>query len=362
MSVFPRCFKTLQWILPAVAVTVSVLAAEIDCRMGLPSQSEAIRTELVSARIALGERLFRDRRLSADGSTGCVSCHDPDKAFTDGRPLAQGVRGQTSTRNAPSLINVGYAPIMSWDGRRTSLEEQAVAPFTNPREQGFPDREAVLRQLSDDETYPRDFQQAFPGETPVISESHLQIALAGYLRTLDAGGSPFDRFYYGHDQQALDDKAKAGLALFKGRAGCSECHRIEETSTLLTDYRFHRIGVGMERINPRLGELAQQVVDTPAQTLDRQILADPDLAALGHFLATRKPGDIGRFRTPSLRNVAITAPYMHDGSVASLPEAVEAELYYRGLETGKPISLTPLEKQSLVSFLKSLTGCVPPAR
>jgi len=339
----------------------NVRASSSDCRLGLPPAEESLSAPMAveKRRAALGQRLFRNRELSKDGTVGCVTCHEPNHAFTDGHSQSRGVGGQTGTRNAPSLINVTYAPLTSWDGRRNVLEDQAMAPFTNPREHGLTNTADLFKRLSANETTVRHFRRTFPGEEPPVSEAHIRISLGAYLRTLSAGGSPFDRYYYGREIKALEEKAVEGLGLFTGRAGCTECHLIKDNGALLTDYQFHRIGIGMEQINPRLGTLTQELRRLNGRELDNRIFSDPSVAGLGRFLATRKPADIGRFRTPSLRNVAMTAPYMHDGSIATLPEAVEAELYYQGLKTGKPIALTPSEKQSLVSFLKALTGCIP---
>lgn len=348
-----------------------------DCALGLPplpdiaqprNGAEQVRSAAGTPaepggplRIRLGARLFTDSSLSRDGTVSCAVCHDARRAFTDGKPRSQGVRRQFGTRNAPSLINVGYAPVLAWDGRREHLEDQVLDPFLHPREMGLSDTGELLARLRARSEYRTLFRQAFPGSAEGLTEDQLRAALAAYLRTLTGGGSPFDRYYYGHETSALSVEARLGLELFTGRAGCSDCHRIDTPGALFTDYGFHRIGIGMSEIMPSVVELTRRAAAADRNHLDRLILADPAIAALGRYVVTLKPSDIGRFRTPSLRNVALTAPYMHDGSVATLPAAIEAELYYRGLETGKPIALTPREKQALVRFLESLSGCVPSA-
>jgi cytochrome c peroxidase len=185
-------------------------------------------------------------------------------------------------------------------------------------------------------------------------------ALASYERTLIAGGSPFDKFFYGHDHTAIDTAAERGLALFRGAAQCSTCHTIGQEAALFSDNRFHSVNVGLPRSASKLPALTTRVVAerNAGARMDETILSDPDIAELGRFVVTLDPADIGKFRTPSLRNVALTAPYMHDGSVATLHEAVDRELYDHVGEAGRPLILTPHEKSDLVDFLKSLTSPV----
>jgi cytochrome c peroxidase len=181
-------------------------------------------------------------------------------------------------------------------------------------------------------------------------------ALAAFERTLLVGDSPFDRYLYGGDGKALSATAVRGLELFRGRAQCAKCHLIGEHEALLTDNLYHSVGVGLRWVQPHLAQATTRIVrETPA-VLDQLIGADAEVAALGRFVVTKQPRDIGSFRTPSLRNVALTAPYMHDGSTATLEEALELELYYRSVELQKPLILTPAEKADLVAFLRSLTS------
>jgi cytochrome c peroxidase len=300
--------------------------------------------------IELGRRLFFDRRLSADGSISCANCHVPEKAYTDGRPVAQGIAGQTGTRNTISLLNVAYQQTLFWDGRRESLEAQAADPFLNPREHGLATSEQLLEVIGSDAKYAR----AFGTKRPSLAQ--VTAALAAFERSLIAGGSAFDRYYYGKEERALAPSAKRGLRLFQGRAQCASCHTIDEDGATLADGKFHSAGVGIKKIEAHLGALATRVVSATDAELARLVVGEPDIAALGRFVVTRKLADIGQYKTPSLRNVELTGPYMHDGSVATLEEAVERELYYRSAQLTHPIVLTEDEKADLIAFLRALTS------
>jgi cytochrome c peroxidase len=243
-----------------------------------------------------------------------------------------------------------------WDGRRKNLEEQAQDPLMNVVEHGLKSQDALLEQIRGQREYQIAFEQAFGVRANAISMEHVVKAIAAFERTLVAGNSSFDRYYYAGDKAALSPDAIRGLALFLGRAGCAKCHSVGTDSALFTDQAFHSLSVGFKRIEPRLAEIAK--VAFAGERLDegQGAVSAADIAELGRFAVTRKPEDIGKFKTPSLRNVAVTAPYMHDGSVPTLEAAVDLELYYRGIESGRPLILTPLEKGDLVSFLKALTS------
>jgi cytochrome c peroxidase len=312
--------------------------------------------ERIAAVESLGKRLFFDKKLSADGTISCASCHVPEKAFSDGLPVARGVGGQSGTRNTPSLWNVAFVTSQFWDGRRLSLEQQAADPLLNPREHGLSDERMLLTILQQNESYQQDFHRAFGADPKGITLQRVVTAIASFERTLVAADSPFDRYLYGHDPSALPAAAVRGLDLFKGRAHCTSCHVIGERFALLTDNLYHTLGVGLRSREIHLAESATRLVTLPGGSLDRLIGADPDVAALGRFVITKLPRDIGKFKTPALRNVAITAPYMHDGSVATLREAIEVEIYYRGLESNAPLILTPQEKLDILAFLDTLTS------
>jgi cytochrome c peroxidase len=278
------------------------------------------------AKVALGKQLFFDPRLSGDNKSSCAGCHLPDKAFTDGREHAavQGV--EASRRNTPSLLDVGFHSTYGWDGRAKTLEEQALVPIESPGEmnQGLDDLEKELNAVPG---YVRQFQAVFGTE---VTGAGIARALAAFERSLVTKASPFDRYLTG-EKDALSEEAQEGMRLFLGEAGCAHCHR----GPLLSDQKFYRLGV------------------------------DPGDKGRGGITGKRE--DDYRFRTPSLRNVALTGPYMHDGSQKTLEDVVT--FYYRGAPTthpeGLPLDVKPLLGQSfsevapLVAFLKSLTGKAP---
>jgi len=324
--------------------------------LGLPLIPVPAGNPQTTEKVKLGRTLFHDMRLSADGKVSCATCHRPDLAHSDGRSVSEGIQGLRGTRNAPSIINSAYLSSLFWDGRRKSLEEQAQDPFTDSVEHGLKSQDALLEQIRGREAYIAAFAQAFGVDAGAISIDHVTKAIAAFERTLVAGNSPFDRYYYGGDKDALSQSAIRGLSLFTGRAGCASCHTIGSASALFTDQEFHSLGVGLKRIEPRLAEIAKLAFNAQNLAPVGGAVTAADIAELGRFMVTKKAGDIGKFRTPSLRNVAVTAPYMHDGSVSSLEAAVDLEVYYRGVESGRPLILTPQEKADLVSFLTALTS------
>jgi cytochrome c peroxidase len=313
--------------------------------------------------VELGRQLFFDRRLSADGKVSCGTCHIPRFAFTDSRARSVGNHLQTGTRNAPSLLNVVFLSSFFWDGRASDLETQVEAPLTNPLEFALHSASDVVAPIRGDSKYVREFFKGFGVTEKDITSKLVARAISAYERTLLSGGSPFDRYQYGHDSGAMSAEAIRGLSIFQDRGKCSTCHSLGEGSALFTDGQFHMSPTGLSAaVAAHLSELTNKVVNTAktgnAQDLDRLIATDSGVAALGRFVITRKPTDIGQFKTPSLRNVALTAPYMHDGSVITLERAVDLELYGRESSLNYPIALTVDEKRDLLSFLKSLTGTV----
>jgi cytochrome c peroxidase len=309
----------------------------------------------------LGERLFSDPRLSTDGKVSCRKCHEPRLSFTDGRVRSVGHEGKTGARNAPSLINVAYQDSLFWDGRAADLESQALAPLTNPMEHALPSEQSIAQIVRTDPTYERTFLEVFGVQAERIEAAHVAKALSAYERTLLAGGSPFDRYAYGHDPAAMPAAAVRGLGLFRGRAQCSSCHPIGQSSALFTDGQFHMAPGGLpDEVSKSLPVLTRKVAQAAAVgsrvALERLIATDAGVAALGRFVVTLNPADIGKFKTPSLRNVSLTAPYMHDGSVDTLERAVDEELYSRGGGVSHPIALTVSERHDLVEFLRALVS------
>lgn len=327
----------------------------------LPIPPDNVQT---AEKVELGRTLFNNRRLSGDGSVSCASCHQPERAFTDGCRVSVGIGGRTGTRNAPTLLNAAFLDTQFWDGRRASLEEQVKDPLLHPAEHGIATPEGLLKIIRNDPDYVEQFARAFAVDAADVSFDDVAKAIAAFERTLIAGDSPFDRYYYAGDKAGLSRSAVRGLELFRGRAQCATCHVIGERHALFTDQKFHSLGVGRKRIEPRLAEMSVRIARMDAAARARATLSEPEMSEFGRFLVTLKPVDIGRFKTPSLRNVALTAPYMHDGSVANLEEAVELEIYYRGIKAGRPLILTAQEKADLVDFLRSLTSSMisTPAR
>ncbi len=305
----------------------------------------------------VGRRLFFDVSLSANRAISCSACHRPEKYFQDGRGLSQGVHGQIGTRNAPSLLTAAQNTSQFWDGRRTSLEAQALDPMLNPSEHGLANAEAVLAVIRRDPDYLAAFRKAYGRHSAKeITLEDVRHALAAFQRSLVVNNAPFDGYLYKDKKAALSESAQRGLQLFQGRAQCSSCHTMEGKPAFFSDNRFHSLSVGLASVSDQLPALTQRLIQARQKgELDFAVLSDKQIAALGRFVVTLKPADIGKFRTPSLRNVAMTAPYMHDGSIATLEEAVEVEIYYRSTEAGRPLILTPAEKADLVEFLNALT-------
>jgi cytochrome c peroxidase len=336
------------WI--AVALLVTVLVAPGQARAdpdAVPSQRLGVAAAIdppdnprTQAKVALGRRLFFDKRLSRDSSISCATCHDPNAAFADPHARSAGTRGRQTRRHSPSVLNVHLFEALGhlmWDGRAATLEQQVLLPFDEESEFDLPVQEAVRRLQR--YGYGPAFEAAFGSE---VSSEGIAKAIAAYERTLFAGASPFDRFLLGREEDAIPEEAKRGFRIFLG-SRCNACHLIDARElhpfslsyVSFTDGRFHNIGIGADASGAML---------------------DP-----GRFEVTGDPADVGRFKTPSLRNVAMTAPYFHDGSAATLEEVVE--VYNKGgiananLDPAlRPLELDPRAKRDLVAFLHSLTS------
>lgn len=342
-----------------IAFSIVLLSVFSTARGATPTASAPHQPALkqpTSAPISLGRKLFFDKKLSMDGTISCATCHQPNLAFSDGLATSSGIRGQRGTRNSPSLVNSGPSKSFFWDGRVLELEKQVLQPLFNPVEHGLPDEATLIAHINDEKSYLPLFQSAFPSQSPVISAETISIALASFVRSLTTHNSALDQFLYGDQPSSLKESQKRGLSLFRGRAECSSCHLIGEADAPLTDHDFHSLGIGMKPIVRNLPTLIERVRKLDRNAIGTAISTDPSIAALGHFLATGQVNDIGKFRTPSLRNVALTAPYMHDGSMPTLEMAVDHEAYYRTLQNGRPLILTPDEKSDLVAFLQSLNS------
>ncbi len=311
---------------------------------------------LTSEKIDLGRKLYFDTRLSKDDSVSCATCHDPRHGFADGRgkPTSQGVGGKLGARNAPTALNAAFLTAQFWDGRAPTLEAQAILPMINPVEMAQPDHAAVVTKLRGITEYAPLFAAAFG--TPEITIERTGQAIASFERTLLSLDAPIDRFLAG-DAKAISDPAKRGWTLFNGKARCQSCHGHVGALPLFTDELYKNVGVGTDK--PGFEKLGRAVEADPS-ALDR-LAADPALDELGRFKVTREKAHIGAFKTPHLRNVALTAPYMHDGSEATLRDTIE--LYDRGgkpnpwLDGGiRPLGLADSEKADLVELLGSFTS------
>src|SRR6266700_1576664 len=313
-------------------------------------------------KIALGQKLFFDGRLSADGTVACSTCHDPARAFTDGRPASIGIKGRVGQRNAPTILNALYNKTQFWDGRVNTLEQQAALPITNPFEMGSASIGDAVSRIADDKDYHTQFMQAFGRG---VNEQDMVSAIAAYERTLASFDSPFDHFIAG-DANAISDSAKRGWELFNTKARCHLCHALTENqrdATLLMDNDFHNIGIGILRHH--VAPLAQQAERELAQghlaAIDTAAITS-EISVLGRFLVTKKQSDIASFKTPGLRNVLVTGPYFHDGSQETLWDVMYHYNKGDGLqdpyldEDIQPLALTEDDIDDVVAFLASLTS------
>ena len=314
---------------PIKPVPAGPLGTEID----LASLKEPPTPE----RVRLGRWLFFDTRLSGDNTVSCSTCHRPEHAFSEPTPVSSGIKNQKGGRKAPSFVNqaVTLYPHFFWDGRAGSLEDQALGPIANPIEMGS-SHQTMVATLAKIPGYAPYFKEAFG--TPEITKERVAKAIADYERTRMSGNSPWDRWRYNHDESAVSAQVKLGHELFQGKANCAQCH----LGNNFTDGQFHNIGVGWTSSTKTFKD-------------DGRWAISKDLGEEG------RAGDRGAFKTPTIREVSKHAPYMHDGSVATLREVVE--FYNRGGEKNpwldakvKPLKLTDAEIDALVALMQALDG------
>jgi len=338
------CLAALAY-LPAHAQTADVSPVmpigkpvRIKAPLGLPPVPIPADNPPTEDTIALGRQLYYDPTLSVDGTISCASCHAPQFAFSDKRPVSEGVGKKTGTRHAPTVINSAYYTLQFWDGRAPSLEEQAKGPMANPVEMAH-SLDGVVKRLQADPKYPDLFQKAWGADQ--ITIDMVAKSIASFERTVVAGDSPFDEFYYGHNPAALSADAQRGLKIFINakKGNCAVCHTIGKDYALFTDNKFHNLGIG---------------ADTKG-----------DLNDVGRYAVTQADADMGCFKTPSLRNLANRGRYMHDGSFPSVKDALA---HYIGGGNWNPHldkeihSLDILsfdERDELLQFLDSLNGKLP---
>ena len=319
--------------------------------LGLPPVPVPDDNPLTAETVELGRRLFFEKRFSLDGTVSCASCHDPKAGGADPSQFSIGVGGQVGGRNAPPVFNSAYNATQFWDGRASSLEQQAEGPVQNPVEMAH-SLVGVERRLASDPTYIRLFELAFgPGR---ITYTMVERSIASYERTLLSGNSAFDRYFYGGDKTAMNESAIRGLKWFTtiplDQPSCANCHRIFPDGATFAEARFHNTGVAWDPVKGVLKDLGRAAIDGLRQ-------------------------NSGAFRTSSLRNIALTAPYMHDGSMKTLDEVLN--FYFQGgvhnpfisgalpgHVDGEPLTIpeadVPQAKRDLIEFLKALTGQVPP--
>lgn len=332
--------------------------------LGLPEIPVPANNPITQAKIQLGRKLFFDRRLSLNDTFSCAMCHVPDQGFTSNEiAMAVGIEGRTVRRNSPTVYNVAYAETLFHDGREENLEQQTWGPLLAKNEMGNPSIGHVLKKIRDINDYDGLFEAAFDGNGP--SMETLGMAIATYQRTLVSANSAFDRWHYGKDPSALTPSAQRGFSIFTGKGGCSSCHSIGDKHALFMDNQLHNTGLGYREsmgIRPdkeKLNIAPGIFIEVDKAIIDKVGAKPP--TDVGLYEITENPFDRWKYKTPSLRNVALTAPYMHNGSLSTLEDVVE--FYDAGGVPNKlldplirALGLSEQEKQDLVTFMQALTG------
>lgn len=342
---------------------------KFDHTLGLPKLEIPKDNPMSKEKVALGKKLFDDTRFSSTGQVSCATCHDEAKGFTDRLEKAEGINGLKGTRNSPTVLNAAFNDTQFWDGRSPTLEDQSRHPFVNSVEMGLKNHEPILEIVRTDPDYVKAFKTVFNKSGKEIKIEHVTMAIGAFERTVIAGNSRFDQWYF-KGEKTLSDSELRGFQTFIGNGRCVSCHALEQSTGLFTDHRFHNIGVGINRV-PRkdVDRLVSEFLKANfnREEVDEKVLNDLKTSELGRFAVTQNQNDIGAFKTSTLRNIDLTAPYMHDGSLKTLEDVVEH--YDRGgassdkevispfLSGGiRPLNLTDQEKKDLVAFMKSLTS------
>jgi len=377
MSPLSRKFLFVLAVAAATALAFSPHAAEQDdwatralermnsAPLGLPPVTHPADNPPTKAKIELGRKLFFDRRLSHNRTMSCGMCHVPEQGFTSNELATPvGHEGKSVRRNSPTVLNVAYVESLFHDGRDPALETQFVSPITAINEMANPSLGYVVEQISNFDDYAPLFEAAFGGGP---TTDRIGQALGAYQRTLVSGASRFDKWRYGGVADALTEQERQGFELFTGKAACSTCHTIGDDFALFSDGEFHDTGYGWQREQQRQGKGPLVQVDLGGGIITWMkpetllTIGDPPEPDLGRYEVTLDPEDRWQYRTPSLRNVALTAPYMHDGGLRALGDVVA--FYNKGgvphdhMDSRiKPLDLTDEESGALVAFLQSLTG------
>ncbi|MGR8940384.1 MAG: cytochrome-c peroxidase [Gammaproteobacteria bacterium] len=375
LSVWVLSFTTLLVSTPTFAAEAGTQPAAPPLKkrenplLGLPQVPVPSDNAQTPAKIALGDKLFHDTRFSIDGTVSCATCHSEQHAFTDGKQFSIGHHGLTGTRNAPTVVNAAFYTSQFWDGREPDLEGQSKQPFVNPVEGGLASHDPILQIVRTDPDYKKAFVEVFGVDGANLTMDHVAKAIASFERSLVSGDSPFDRYAFTGDKSALSEAQQRGFQLFTGQGRCVSCHTIESDHALFTDNRFHNIGIGINAIQDDVPRLAGAFLEAKAQggEVDQIVLTDKKSSELGRFAVTDKMTEIGAFKTPTLRNIELTAPYMHDGSLKTLKEVVihynnggvtPADARVNDFLSGgiRPLNLTEAQIDDLVEFLKALTS------
>jgi len=331
--------------------------------LGLPVVPVPAENPVSAKKIALGRKLFFDRRLSLNNTFSCAMCHIPEQGFSSNEmTTAVGIEGRSVRRNSPTIYNVAFASMLFHDGRENTLEQQVWGPLLANNEMGNPSIGYVIDKVKALADYQGLFEQSFNVAANMMTIGQ---ALASYQRSLVSADSPFDRWYFGKQGDAVSEKVKRGFALFKGKGACIACHTVGKNYALFTDNQMHNTGIGYRESMQKIPEKQSiQVAPGVFIEVDQQQLtaiSEPKASDLGRYEITQEPQDRWKYKTPSLRNITLTAPYMHNGSLSTLAEVIQ--FYNQGGVSNetldpliKPLHLSTTEISDLLALLQALTG------
>ena len=347
----------------ACLAEADLLAVIASPPLGLPPVPAPADNPVTVEKVTLGRKLFFDRRLSANNTVSCAMCHIAEQGFSQNElRMPVGIEGKSVRRNAPTIYNTAYVERLFHDGRENSLENQVWAPLLAANEMGNVSIGVVIERILGLDDYGERFVRAF-GRGPDVQT--IGMAIASYERVLVSGDSPFDRWYYGGDQDALSQSAQRGFEIFRGKGRCVACHTVTQEFALFSDGLFHNTGIGyFATMRPDETQLEVPLAPGRVERVESdlaQTTGTEDFRDLGRYEVTGHPDDRWKYRTPTLRNVVLTAPYMHDGSLLTLRDVL---LFYNqgGMPNEvldpliAPLDLTDKEIDDLLAFLQSLTG------